>query len=145
VHFVDEQYDVTFGLLDLIQHTLQPLFKLTAIFRAGNQGAHVERQEFAAFQAVWHVTIGNAQRQSFGNGRFTNAGFADEDRVVLRAPRKNLDGAADFFITADDRIKLARAGDLSQVAREFLQCIITVLRASGVGGSSTPQRINRGV
>ena len=49
VHFVDEQDDVTFGLLDLIQHTLQPLFKLAAIFRAGNQGAHVERQEFAAF------------------------------------------------------------------------------------------------
>ena len=42
-------------------------------------------------------------------------GFADEDRVVLRAPRKDLQHAANLLVTADHRVELARTRLLVQV------------------------------
>ena len=42
VHLVDEQDDLARGLLDLVEHALQPLLELAAIFGAGDQRAHVE-------------------------------------------------------------------------------------------------------
>ena len=44
VHLVDEQDDLARGLLDLVEHALEPLLELAAIFRAGDQRAHVERR-----------------------------------------------------------------------------------------------------
>ena len=39
VHLVDEQDDLARGLLDLVEHALQPLLELAAIFRAGDHRA----------------------------------------------------------------------------------------------------------
>ncbi len=47
VHLVDEQDDLARGLLDLVEHALQPLLELAAIFRAGDQRAQVERRAAA--------------------------------------------------------------------------------------------------
>src|SRR4051812_13042206 len=44
VHLVDEKDDAAIRGRDLAQDSLEPLLKLAAIFRAGNQGAHVERK-----------------------------------------------------------------------------------------------------
>ena len=43
VHLVDEQDDLARGLLDLVEHALQPLLELAAIFGAGDHRAQVER------------------------------------------------------------------------------------------------------
>ena len=52
----------------------------------------------------------------FGDGGLAHAGFADEDRIVLRAAAENLDDALDFVLAADDRIEFAFLGQLGQVA-----------------------------
>src|ERR1041385_1457478 len=59
--------------------------------------------------------------EAFDNGGFADAGFAEQDGIVLRATAENLDDAFDFVFAADDRIHLAFAGDLRQVASEGLQ------------------------
>ena len=46
VHFVNEQNHATFSGGHLIEHALEALLKFTAIFGAGNQRAHVQRQQF---------------------------------------------------------------------------------------------------
>ncbi len=94
---------------DLLQHGLQALLELAAIFRAGDQRAHVERQQLLVLEAFGHVTLDDAQRQAFGDGRLADAGLADQDGIVLGAARQNLDGAADLLVAADDGIELARA------------------------------------
>ena len=96
-------------LLDLVDHALQPLLELAAIFRAGDQRAHVERQQLAVLEPVGHVAIGDAQRKPFGDRGLADAGLADQHRIVLGAAGQHLDGAADFLVAADDRVELAVA------------------------------------
>ena len=45
VHLVDEQDDAALGRGDFVEHRLQALLELAAIFRAGDQRAHVEREQ----------------------------------------------------------------------------------------------------
>ena len=96
------------GRGDFVEHGFQPLLELAAEFGAGDQRAEVERQQTLVAQALRHVAIDDAQRQAFDDGRLADAGLADQYGIVLGAARKNLDGAADFFVAADDRIELAR-------------------------------------
>jgi hypothetical protein len=44
VHLVDEQDDVALGRNHFLQHGLEPLLELAAVFRTRDQGAEVERQ-----------------------------------------------------------------------------------------------------
>ena len=64
VHLVDEQDDAALGRGDLVEHRLQPLLELAAIFRAGDQRAHVEREQLLVLQALRHVAVDDAQRQA---------------------------------------------------------------------------------
>ena len=95
---------------NFLQHGLQPLFELAAIFRARDQRAHVERQQLLVLQAFRHVAVDDAQRQALRDRRLADAGLADQHRIVLGAARQHLDGAADFFVAADDRVELALRG-----------------------------------
>ena len=130
VHLVDEEDDAAGGRGDLRQHGLQPLLELAAIFRAGDQRAHVERHQLLVLQRLRHVAIDDAQRQAFGDGRLADAGLADQHGIVLGAARQHLDGAADLLVAADDRIELAGAGVGGEVARVFLQRVIALLGAT---------------
>ena len=127
VHLVDEQDDVARRLLDLVEHALQPLLELAAIFGAGDQRPEVERQQPLVLDAVGHVAVGDAQRQALGDGGLADARLADQHRVVLGPARQHLDGAADFLVAADDRVELAFARRLGEVARIFLQRVVAVL------------------
>src|SRR3546814_11474471 len=51
VHLVDEQDDLALGRLHFVEHALQPLLELAAIFGARDQRAHVEREQTAVLQA----------------------------------------------------------------------------------------------
>ncbi len=44
--------------------------------------------------------------------------------IVLRAAREHLDDAANLFVAADDRIELAAARKLRQVAPVFLERLV---------------------
>jgi len=112
VQLVDEQNDVAALGLHLGQNGFQTLLELATVLRAGNQRTHVEREKLLVFEAFGHVALDDAQRQSFGNRRFADAGLTDQNRIVLRAPRQHLDCTADLFIAADDGIELAAGGRL---------------------------------
>ncbi len=56
-----------------------------------------------------------------------------------------MDGAADFLVAADDRIELALARGLRQIAGIFLQRVIGVLGRSRIGGAALAQRLDGAV
>ena len=143
VHLVDEQDDAAGGRRDFGQHGLQPLLELAAIFRTGNQRAHVERHQLLVLQRLGHVAIDDAQRQAFGDGRLADARLADQHRIVLGAPRQHLDGAADFLVAADHRVELAGARIGGQVAGIFLQRVIALLGTCRIGGAALAQVVDR--
>ena len=121
VQLVDEQDDLAFLLGEIVEHGLQPLLELAAELRAGDQRAHVERQNALVLQALGHLAVDDALRQALDDRGLADAGLADEHRVVLGAPLQHLDGAADLVVAADHRIELARGGARRQVDGVFLQ------------------------
>ena len=145
MHLVDEQDDLALGGLHIVEHALEALFELAAVFGPGDQRSHVERQQAAILQAVGNVAIDDAQRESFGDRGLADAGFADQHRIILGAAREDLDGTADFFVASDYWVELALARDFGEVAGEFLERFIAVFGGCGVGGAATAQVVDRGV
>ncbi|MGY4433335.1 hypothetical protein ACVWWO_005812 [Bradyrhizobium sp. F1.13.1] len=145
VHLVDEQDEIAIAPGHLLEHGLQPLLELAAIFCTCNQRAEVERQQLLVLQALRHVAVDDAQRQALGDGGLADAGFADQDGIVLGPARQHLDRAADLLVAADDRIELAVARRLGEVAGIFLQRVIGVLGRGGVRGPALAQRFDRRV
>src|SRR5438045_2664610 len=54
VQLVDEQDHLSVGALDLLEHGLQAVFELTAVFRAGDESAKIERDHSLALEALGH-------------------------------------------------------------------------------------------
>ena len=143
VHLVDEQDDLAVMGLDFGENGLQAFLELTAIFRAGNQRAHVERHQPLVFERFRHVAIDDPERQTFRDCRLADAGFTDQDRVVLGAPRQHLDRTTDFVVTPDHRIKLALAGDRGEIAGIFLQRVETLFGRGRIGRAALADIVDR--
>ena len=60
VQLVDEQDDRARGLGDLLEHGLEPVLELAAVLRAGDQRAHVERDDALVLQRLGHVARDDA-------------------------------------------------------------------------------------
>ena len=96
-------------------------------------------------EAFRHVAVDDAERQAFDDRGLADAGLADQHRVVLGAARQHLDGAADFLVAADDRVELAVARRLGEVAGVFLQRVVLAFRRRGVGGAALADFLDRRV
>ena len=116
VQLVDEQDDLTLCVGDFLQHRLEPLFELAAVLGSGDERAHVEGDNALVLQPLGHVAADDACGETFDDGGFADTGLADQNRVVLGAPRQYLDHPADFLVAADHRIELALARQLGQIA-----------------------------
>ena len=112
---------------DFLEHGLQPLLELAAVLRAGDERAHVERDDLLVLQAFGHVLPDDPLRQPFDDGRLADAGLADQHRIVLRAAGEHLDDAADLLVAADDRIELALARQFGEIAAVLLERLIGAL------------------
>ena len=116
------------GGLDLAQQPLDPLFKLAAELGAGHKGGQVQQVDFLVLQPGGHLAFGNTLGDAFGNGGFAHAGFADQAGVVFLPAAKDLQGAVDFAVAANDVVGLAVAGFLGQVFTVGIQ----ILAAGGL-------------
>ena len=143
VHLVYEEDDVALGPLHFVEHALETLLELAAIFRAGDERPHVERHQLAILERVGNVAIGDAERQPFHDRGLTNAGIADEHGIVLGPTRQNLNRASDLLVPADHRIELPVPRGLGEVAGEFLQRIVAILGACRVRGAPAAKLVDR--
>ena len=118
VQLVDEGDDLALGVGDLLEDGLEPILELAAVLRARDHRADVERDQPLVAQALGHVALDDAPRQALDDRGLADAGLADEHRVVLRAAAQHLDDAADLLVAPDDRVELALARLLGEVATE---------------------------
>ena len=121
VELIDEQDDLALGLLYLLEHGLQAVLELTTVLGTGDQRAHVELDEVAVAQRARHVAGHDTLGDALDDGRLADARLTDEHGVVLGATGQDLDGAANLIGTADDRVELAGAGEVANVATVLLQ------------------------
>ena len=124
VQLVDEEDDLALRLLHVLEHGLEPLLELAAVLGAGDQRAHVERDDALVLEPLGHVAAHDALGQPLDDRRLADAGLADQHRVVLGAAREDLDHAADLLVAADDRVELALLGERGEVAPVLLQRLV---------------------
>ena len=126
VDLVDED-DRILGLAQFVDQLLHALLELAAELRARHERRDIEREERLVGDGVGHLAARHAQRQPLDDGAFAHAGFADQDRVVLLAARKDLHHALDLLLAAHDRVDLALAGQPREVHTEFVQQVFRLL------------------
>ena len=144
VQLVDEQDDLPLGIGHLFQDGLQPLFELTPVFRTGDQRAHVEGDDLLVLETFGHVLADDALREALDDRGLPDARFTYKDRVVLRPPREHLNDAPNLLVPADDRIQLALARELGQIATVLLECLVgrfRVLTRDALRSANARQRL----
>ena len=127
VQLVHEEDHLALGLGDLLQHRLEAVLELAAVLRAGDQRADVERDHAPVAERLGHVAGDDPLREPLDDGGLADAGLADQDRVVLGAPRQDLDHAPDLLVAADHRVELALLGRIREVAAEALEGLVALL------------------
>jgi len=73
-------------LTDLLEDCLQPVLEFAAVFGACDERAQVQRDDAPVFETFGDVTANDTVREPLDDRRLADAGLADEDWVVLRAP-----------------------------------------------------------
>ena len=131
MQLIDEQDDLALGLLHLVQHGFQPFLKFAPVLGARDQRAHIQRENGLVLQLFGDVLLHDSLGKPLGNGGFANAGFADENGVVLRLPGQNADNVPDFLIPADHRIHLLLSCPLDQIGAVLFQRVVGSLRVVG--------------
>ena len=113
---------------DLLEDGLEALLELAAVLGPGHHRAQVQRDQPLVLEALGDVAVDDAPGEALDDGGLAHAGLADEHRVVLGAPAQHLDDPADLLVAADDRVELAGAGRVGEVAPVLLQRLVGVLR-----------------
>ena len=107
---------------------LQAVLELATVLGTRHERAHVKLDEVAVAQGRGHVARDDALGDALDDGGLAHAGLADEHGVVLGTAGKDLNGAADLLSAADDRVELARAGEVTDVATILLEGLELGLR-----------------
>ena len=126
VQFINEEDDLAFALLDLVQNALQALLKFAPVLGTGHQSAHVQAEHLAVLQVVGHIAPHDPLGKALGDGGFAHAGLADQAGVVLALPAQNADDVPDFLVTADHRVQLVLLGQAYQLLTVLLQYVVGV-------------------
>ncbi len=113
-----------------VQHGLDALLEVAPVAGPGEQGAHVEREEARSAQDLRDVPGDEALREALHDGGLADAGLPDEDGVVLRAAREDVQHPLEFLVAAHEGIELVRAG--REVVAVRLQGIVRGGARAGV-------------
>ena len=89
MYLVDIKNDVGI-LFQFANHVLESFLKLTAVLGSCNQASHVERHDALVGKQPAHFLVHYSLSKAFDYGTLAHARFAEQDRVVLLAARKDL-------------------------------------------------------
>src|ERR1017187_4338783 len=124
VQLVDEADDFAVGIDDLLDHRLEAVFELAAELGASDHAAEIDGHQLFVLELIGHVAAEDALGESFDDGGFADAGFADEHGVVLGAAAEHLHDAADLVFAADHGIEFALAGGFGEIVGVAFQRLI---------------------
>ena len=113
---------MTWSLLpDLVHDRLEALLELSAVLRAGDDRGEVEGHDALVAEQLGHLSLDDLLGEPLDDGGLADAGFADENGVVLLPAAEDLDDPADLLVPPDDRIELEIASELREVAPELVE------------------------
>ncbi|GKT46678.1 uncharacterized protein ColSpa_06859 [Colletotrichum spaethianum] len=130
VDLVDEEDNHLLGVLNLLQNTLHPLLKLSAVLASGHQGADVKRQQLAGLEVVGHIAVDDALGETLDDGSLTDTGLTNEDGVVLRPAGQDPYNSPDLLLAANDRVHVLVSGQGRHVDGELGKVLVLLLGVS---------------
>ena len=132
VDLIDEEDDAALTLGYLVDDALQALLKLTLVLCTSHQGTHVEGVELLVLQVLRHITTHDTACQTLHDGGLTRTRFTNQNRVVLRTARENLQHTANLIVTTYHRVELTLTGEVYEVLRKLLQRLIVIVSTLGL-------------
>ena len=117
---VNEEDDVL-RLDDIVHDILETLLELAAVLCPCHERRHRQCDDALVLEEERHLTVRDALGKPLCNCGLADPRLPEEDGVVLRAARKNLNHAIDLCRTPNDGIEPAHACDTDQVTSEFLE------------------------
>ena len=120
------------------------LLELSAVLRSRDHSSHVYRDYALRLHLLGNFAAVDRLRKPFDDGRLSYARLADEDGVVLRPARENLDYALKLLLTPNHGVELPLPCKIGEVAPEsvyrrrlLLLAVLALLRRrfAGVGRS----------
>ena len=136
VKFVDEGDDLAVRPFNLVQNSLEAFLEFTTVLRARNHSGQIKSDQLLVLQRFGDVACNDSLSEAFDDGGLTDAGLADQNRVVLGSTRQHLDHTANFAIATNHGIQFALARNLSQVASVLLESLegtFGVSAGNGIG------------
>ena len=124
VNLINEQDGIGI-FLQGIHQARHAVLKIPPEFGSGHQPGHIQCIDFQIFHGRRNLVHDDLLCQSFHHRRFPDAGFTDEERIVLGLLSQHLNNGIDFLFAADHGFKAHFSGFLCQIARVL---------AEGVGG-----------
>ena len=121
MNLVNEQNDLAWTCLHLVNHLAQPLLELALHARAGLQQPHIQRVDGHVAQRRRHIIRCHPCREAFHHGRFAHARLARQQRIVLTPAQQDIDDLANLVVASGDGVKLTLARLRGEIHRIFLE------------------------
>ena len=121
VQLVDEKNDVL-GTANFVHDGFDALFELTTIFCPSYHQRQIQGDHPPVAQQFRHVAVCDLLRQSFCDGRFADACFADQNWIVLCSPAKHLNHPFNLIAPANYRIEFSFPCQLGQITAKCPKC-----------------------
>ena len=112
----------------VLEHGLQALLELAAVFGPGDERSQVERDDPFVFEPFWDITTDDALRQPLDDRGLADTWFADQHRVVLGLTRHDLDGPTDLRVPADYWLQPPRSRLCYKITTVLAECLLRPLR-----------------
>ena len=144
MYLIDEENYPAFALFDLVEHRLQPLLELAAVFSARYQCAHVEREQLPSLKVIGYVAAYDSCRQALRNGGFADARFTDKTGVVLGLSGQDSDNIPYLVVPADHGIQLLLSCKLGQILAVFIEYVVGILGVIAVHPGIAPNILECG-
>ena len=77
MQFINKQDNTAFGVLDLVQDSLQSFLEFTPVLGSCNQCAHIQREDGAVLQTLGNVFLYDSLGKAFSNGCLADTGLTD--------------------------------------------------------------------
>jgi len=94
VKFVEEEYRLAFGRLNVFQNTLEALFELAAHTGACRQRRQIQRQDSLVLHGFGHFTRSNALCEPLRNGSLSDPRIANDlfgkEEAKINEMRRNM-------------------------------------------------------
>src|SRR5579875_2189013 len=124
MELVDKQDYLALSLLNLLQDSFETLFELASVLCTRYECAHVQRNQSPILKSFRYIARHDPLSQTLDDRGFAHTWFANQNGIVLGAPRQDLKHAVNLNVTSDNRNKHYGRGELCQVTTITLQCLV---------------------